>query len=72
MIEGKEWTLFDPYEVRHFLAKKFFKDYSKEWGFVVKKLSNVSFDYKLIFDNEQKSEEFVKKFKDNFLDIVRF
>jgi hypothetical protein len=31
MIEGKEWTLFDPYEVRHFLAKKFFEDYSKEW-----------------------------------------
>jgi ribonucleoside-diphosphate reductase alpha chain len=65
--EAQVWTLFDPYSVRHYLAKKLFKELNVE----AKKLSNQSFDYEIEFKNEEEAKEFEEKNKDKFLALLR-
>jgi len=68
--ENQKWTLFDPYSVRHYLAKELFEKLKEKYNFKVEKISNQSFEYKLIFNSEKEAEEFEKE-KDKFLALKR-
>jgi len=65
--ENQKWTLFDPYSARHYLAKKLFKELNLE----AKKISNSSFDYEILFENEEKAKEFEERNKEKFLALLR-
>jgi len=69
--EPQRWTLFDPFTVRIYLAKKLFNELKQKYDFKEKRISNLSFEFMLEFESEEKAKEFEENEKDKFLATLR-